>query len=197
VTPGEASKAALRQDMRSRAGRIAAEERKQLSDAALKLLQLQPAWRQSRSVLLFAPLPDELDLWLLLEAGLALGKQMGLPQYDSATASYSAARIQDCAQDLCAGRFGIREPKPACEKMELNRLDLVLVPGLAFDLHGSRLGRGKGFYDRLLANVRGTTCGIAYDHQMVSVVPAEPHDIHVDCILTPTRWIDLQTARRF
>jgi 5-formyltetrahydrofolate cyclo-ligase len=183
--------------MRSRAGRIAPEERKQLSDAALKLLQLQPAWRQSGTVLLFASLPDELDIWPLLEAGLALGKQMGLPQYDTSTASYSAARIQDCAQDLCAGKFGIREPRPGREKMELNRLDLVLVPGLAFDLHGSRLGRGKGFYDRLLAKVRGTTCGIAYDHQIVSVVPAEPHDIHVDCILTPARWIDLQTARRF
>jgi 5-formyltetrahydrofolate cyclo-ligase len=66
-----------------------------------------------------------------------------------------------------------------------------LVPGVAFDLHGRRLGRGKGFYDRLLADVRGKTCGVAFDEQIVREVPVEPHDSDVNCILTPTRWIEL------
>ena len=69
--------------------------------------------------------------------------------------------------------------------------DLILVPGVAFDLHGRRLGRGKGFYDQLLAAVRGTTCGVAFEQQMVREVPVEPHDIHLNSILTPTRWIEL------
>ena len=75
--------------------------------------------------------------------------------------------------------------------MPLNRLDFVLVPGIAFDLQGRRLGRGKGYYDRLLAEVRGKTCGVAFDEQIVDEIPVEPHDIHVNCILTPTRWIEL------
>jgi 5-formyltetrahydrofolate cyclo-ligase len=73
----------------------------------------------------------------------------------------------------------------------LNRLDFILVPGVAFDLHGRRLGRGRGFYDQLLANVRGRTCGVAFDEQIVRDVPIEPHDVSLNCILTPTRWVEL------
>ncbi|MEY2466031.1 MAG: 5-formyltetrahydrofolate cyclo-ligase, partial [Verrucomicrobiota bacterium] len=69
-------------------------------------------------------------------------------------------------------------------------LDLILVPGVAFELHGRRLGRGKGFYDRLLADMRGTTCGVAFDEQIVAEIPVEPHDVHLDYLLTPTRWIE-------
>ena len=67
---------------------------------------------------------------------------------------------------------------------------MILVPGVAFDLHGRRLGRGKGFYDQLLAGVRGTTCGVAFDVQVVRELPQEPHDARVNCILTPTRWLE-------
>ena len=68
-------------------------------------------------------------------------------------------------------------------------LDVVLVPGVAFDLGGRRLGRGAGYYDRLLTGVRGTTCGVAFDEQISGELPVEPHDVHVNCILTPTRWL--------
>jgi 5-formyltetrahydrofolate cyclo-ligase len=65
-----------------------------------------------------------------------------------------------------------------------------LVPGLAFDPSGRRLGRGKGFYDRLLAMVRGRKCGIAFEEQVVPEIPVEPHDIRLDCLLTPRRWME-------
>jgi len=71
-----------------------------------------------------------------------------------------------------------------------NRLDLILVPGIAFDLRGRRLGRGKGYYDRWLPALRGKTCGVAFDEQIVDDIPLEPHDVVVNCILTPTRWIE-------
>jgi 5-formyltetrahydrofolate cyclo-ligase len=70
-------------------------------------------------------------------------------------------------------------------------LDFILVPGVAFDLSGRRLGRGKGYYDRLLKQTRGTTCGVAFDEQIVGEIPVEPHDLNVNCILTPTRWIEV------
>ena len=104
---------------------------------------------------------------------------------------YVACEIKDPEKDLLVGRFGIREPETSCGEIELNRLDFTLVPGVAFDLQGRRLGRGKGFYDRMLAAVRGTTCGVAFDEQIVEEVPVEPHDTRVNCILTPTRWIEL------
>jgi 5-formyltetrahydrofolate cyclo-ligase len=70
-------------------------------------------------------------------------------------------------------------------------LDLVLAPGVAFDLQGHRLGRGKGFYDRLLADVRGVKCGVAFDEQIVDAVPVGPLDVGVDCLVTPTRWLEV------
>jgi 5-formyltetrahydrofolate cyclo-ligase len=70
----------------------------------------------------------------------------------------------------------------------MNRLDFALVPGLGFTTDGRRLGRGKGYYDRVLAQVRGFKCGVAFDQQIVDEIPAEPHDAQLDCILTPTRW---------
>ena len=68
--------------------------------------------------------------------------------------------------------------------------DWLFIPGLGFDLKGARLGRGKGFYDRLLADVRGSKCGVAFDEQLVATVPVGPRDIPLNCILTPTRWIE-------
>jgi 5-formyltetrahydrofolate cyclo-ligase len=140
--------------------------------------------------LLFAPLTDELDAWPLVELALMAGKTVALPAFVSGTNTYTARRIGDVARDVVAGKFGIREPADGCKEIALNQLDLVLVPGLAFDARGGRLGRGKGFYDRLLAGVRGTKCGVAFDEQLVDAVPVGPHDIRLNCILTPTRWIE-------
>jgi 5-formyltetrahydrofolate cyclo-ligase len=75
--------------------------------------------------------------------------------------------------------------------VDLKRLDLVLVPGLAFDRHGRRLGRGRGYYDRLLAEVPGTSCGVAFDEQLVASDPVGPLDVPLNCILTPSHWIEI------
>jgi 5-formyltetrahydrofolate cyclo-ligase len=115
---------------------------------------------------------------------------VALPRYDADADRYEACQIRDESTDLCLGRFGIREPTGDCGRISINRLDLILVPGLAFDLHGRRLGRGKGYYDQLLAVSRGRSCGVAFDEQIVREVPVEPHDALVNCILTPTQWIE-------
>jgi 5-formyltetrahydrofolate cyclo-ligase len=91
--------------------------------------------------------------------------------------------------EIVSGQFGIREPDPDCIEIPSHQLDLVLVPGVAFDLHGRRLGRGKGFYDRLLTEVRGMKCGVAFDEQVLNEIPKESHDIHMNFILTPTRCV--------
>ena len=99
--------------------------------------------------------------------------------------------MQNLRRDIATGAFGIREPAARCPEISLNRLDLILVPGVAFDLHGRRLGRGKGYYDRLLAGVRGVKCGIAFDEQMVNDVPAGPSDVRMDFMVTPTRSVEI------
>ena len=107
------------------------------------------------------------------------------------------AKCMDLDADLATGKFGIREPRSHCGEILLNHLDLALVPGVGFDLKGRRLGRGRGFYDRLLAQISGTKCGVGFDEQIVEAIPTEPHDVHLNYILTPTRWSKVAVDARF
>jgi len=180
----------LRRHVGERLSAMTDAQRHEASSQARSRLDQQKLWQQARSILFFAPLPRELDIWPLLETALSEGKTVGLPRFNPAVKLYGASRILHPTRDVQIGNFGIREPGPDCGELP-TQLDIILVPGMAFDLHGRRLGRGKGFYDRLLAEVRGTTCGVAFDEQIVDEVPVEPHDVHLDYILTPTRWIEL------
>jgi 5-formyltetrahydrofolate cyclo-ligase len=94
--------------------------------------------------------------------------------------------VTDIHVEILSGQFGIREPAPTCVEIPLADLDLVLVPGVAFDASGHRLGRGKGYYDRLLEHFAGKKIGIAFDEQMVGAVPTEKNDGRMDVIVTPT-----------
>lgn len=181
----------LRKQARAAVSAMSVGDQAEAAAAARELLHQQPAWKAATSVLFFAPLRNELDVWPLLTVALGEGKQIALPRYEATGKRYVACRVRNLLTDLVTGRFGIREPKPAGELVELKRLDLILVPALAFDWRGRRLGRGKGFYDRFLGTVHGKTCGVAFDEQMMDAIPVEPHDIRVDCILTPTRWVEL------
>lgn len=182
------SKAALRTQIRAHLEKMPAAERATASTEICLRLKDQEIWKSARSILFYAPLPEEPDIWPLLDDAFALGKTVALPRFAAEQKRYAACRIQNTHVDLQSGRFGIREPTNLCAKISLNELDLILVPGIAFDLNGHRLGRGKGFYDHLLALVRGLTCGVAFDQQIVSEIPIEPHDVRLSCILTPTRW---------
>src|ERR1051326_8534930 len=149
----------------------------------------QPFYANARTVLFFAPLPEEPDVWPSLESALAAGKTVGLPRFSAETKNYVACRVRDLAKDLRVGQFNIREPMPACEELPLRSLDLVLVPGLAFGLWGGRLGRGRGYYDQLLKQVRALKCGIAFDSQLVTRLPLDAHDVRLDCVLPPSQWV--------
>jgi len=181
------SKTELRVQTRALVRAVRPEERQGFSLKLREIVLAHEIWRYAQNVLLFTPLPDEPDITVLLEEAWRGGKTVTLPQTDPATGGYAASIVRNQGE-MRPGRFGVPEPAAGCPVILLNQLDLVLVPGVAFDLLGGRLGRGKGFYDRLLAQVRGHKCGVAYDLQIVSSVPVEPHDIRVDSILTPTRW---------
>jgi len=143
----------------------------------------------AHTILFFAPLRDELDVWPMLEISLALGVNCALPFFGAENNTYGAKLLKTLATDIVIGKFGVREPAASCAEIPLNRFDLVLVPGMAFDLHGHRLGRGQGFYDRILANASGIKCGVAYDFQLLESIPTEAHDAKVDFIFTPSRGV--------
>jgi 5-formyltetrahydrofolate cyclo-ligase len=185
------AKTALRSRISERLRALPEDERRAASQDACARLVRQTPWARAHSILFYAPVPGELDVWPLVALAFALQKNIFLPRYDAASQRYVACRITSPELDLSPGKFGIREPLSSCALAATNRLDLLLVPGVAFDLHGRRLGRGKGFYDRLLSAMRGTRCGVGFDEQIIPEVPAEPHDVVLNCILTPTRWIEL------
>lgn len=185
------AKRVLRKQVQAELERIAPEARAAASAQARATLTAQPLWQQAQSVLFFAPLPEELDVWPLLAEALSAGKQVALPRFVAETRSYVACQIENPETEVELGHFGIREPVVQCIRLASNRVDLILVPGVAFDLHGRRLGRGKGYYDRLLTAVSGTACGVAFDQQLVPEIPVGPHDVRMNCLLTPTRWIAL------
>ncbi len=178
----------MRLSIRARIKCVSPEERTTASAQLCARLASEKIFEDAKTILFFAPLPDEPDIWPLLFEALGKGKTVALPRFDSATQSYSACHVQHPETEVKSGQFGIREPVATCPQIELKRLDLVLVPGVAFDLCGRRLGRGRGFYDRLLALVGGTFVGVVFDEQIVAEVPVEPHDIRLNCILTPSRW---------
>jgi len=185
------TKSRLREQIRARLKALSVEDRAALATRLVGNLLAHRIWTKARSALLFSPITDEPDIRPLIGEALGAGKLTALPFFDASAQCYSARFIRDAAADLVAGEFGILEPRSSCAPAPLlNRLDLVLVPGVAFDAQGWRLGRGKGYYDRLLTQVRGTTCGVAFDEQMVEAIPHEPHDVRLNCILTPTRLIE-------
>jgi 5-formyltetrahydrofolate cyclo-ligase len=190
-----AAKSALRVEIKKALAAINNTERESSSLAACARLKKQDLWHNAQSILFYAPLAKELDLWPLLLEALAAGRTVALPRFSPESGRYIACSIKDTAKDLKPGKFGIREPTDACPEINLKRLDLALVPGVAFDMGGHRLGRGGGYYDRLLAMFGGPACGVAFDRQIVERVPAGPHDVQLNCILTPTRWHLVQGRR--
>jgi 5-formyltetrahydrofolate cyclo-ligase len=191
------AKAVLRDQISAALAKMPAAERTAGSEQIRARLEKHQLWRRANSVLFYAPFAAEPDVWRLLSDALAAGKSAFLPRFDSQKENYVVCEVRDPAADIETGQFGIREPRAGCPKISLNRLDLILVPGIAFDLEGRRLGRGKGYYDRLLAELEGEKCGVAFDQQIVNRVPVEPHDMRLNCIVTPTRWQAVTGRARF
>jgi 5-formyltetrahydrofolate cyclo-ligase len=164
------------------------------SREAAQILLERPEWKAAKHLLGYLALKDELELSAILKTAFTDGKTVALPRFIPETGDYGAAVLpeKEGFATLSFGRFGVLEPAASSPMLPLNQLDFVLVPGVAFDPSGRRLGRGKGFYDRLLAETNNSCikCGVALDEQLVAAIPAESHDVSMNFILTPSRWID-------
>lgn len=112
-------------------------------------------------------------------------KKFYLPRYNAASGLYDMVKIEDFKRDLVVGKYGISEPREDLEKASQIELEsmLFLVPGVAFDVRCQRLGRGKGFYDRLLLTKKFSV-GVFFECQKAEKIPAEAHDIALDLIIT-------------
>jgi 5-formyltetrahydrofolate cyclo-ligase len=178
------TKAELRREARAR---LAAIDRAGRDSASLEIARR--VWEVeavacARTLLLFAGRPDEVETDPIAEEARRRGIRVAYPLCDAATGCLTLHSPEGA---LVPGAYGIREPDPASSVLlETGAIDAVLVPGLAWDRAGGRLGRGAGYFDRLFGDAewRGFRCGLFFAAQEVPAVPLDPWDAHLDAVVT-------------
>lgn len=184
MTVAAADKRLVRARMRALKAQLTDVRRAEAAEAVFSALERTALFQRADRILLYCSLPDELPTRDFLEKW-AGRKQLFLPRVNGDMLEllpYDKARLR-------AGAYMIDEPE-GDDIADVSSMHLVVVPAVAFDCRGTRLGRGKGFYDRLLAETNVATVGVGYDFQLVDcLLPAEPHDVALDVIITESRVI--------
>lgn len=195
-------KTALRNKIRLLKATLTPEQRRALSAEIIDRLMATEAVKRARTIMMYHPLDDEPDTQGALDILRDEGKIVLLPHVVNDTDM--TLRVYTCREDLTTGAFGIQEP-PACGQSQgwraattvrpyygqpqggtLHRpIDVAVVPGVAFDHRGNRLGRGRGYYDRLLSHMNGTyKIGLCFPFQIVDHVPTTDTDIKMDLVVS-------------
>jgi 5-formyltetrahydrofolate cyclo-ligase len=179
-------KSRLRREIRAALGRITAEERKRAARSAQA--QLLDVMERSQATVVLAYLGDglELDLDPTIEMILDRGGTVAVPVVLPDRGRMVPARITSLDPSAFdRDRYDLRSPRAPVETIDLDRLDVVLVPGVAFTTTGHRLGRGGGYYDRLLGELpnRVRRVGVCHALQVVPTLPVEPHDAGIDDLI--------------
>ncbi len=160
---------------------------------AARLAQL-PAYISAQAVIGYCGSTQrgEIDTHPMLQTVLESGKLLALPRVEGGLADGKMMLLQITDLKLLEpNRLGILEPPADADVIALSALDLIIIPGTAFDRKGNRLGAGGGFYDRLLAvKNHPKTVALAFDCQLVDCVPVAQHDVSVDFIITESQTID-------
>jgi 5-formyltetrahydrofolate cyclo-ligase len=147
---------------------------------------------EARIALLYTPAPGEVDTQEIIKRSYLYHKIVVLPAYDPQTKKMTLRKVDDPEKDLIQGPRGNMEPNPErCKTVPLDCLDIAIIPGLAMDEKGGRIGLGNGYYDRLIPDLPITTrkVGLVFEDQIVSMVPMENHDKYVDIVVTDERII--------
>ncbi len=170
------TKADIRQQIRTRKALLTPSQMTAYSATVCRGVLHSPKWRMAHCVLLYHPLPDEVDIRPLIADAYSRGCTVLLPAVIGRDVEL---RIYGGIHSLRPGAYGIMEPTgPLFPPAQYGSIDLALVPGMAFTAEGHRLGRGKGYYDRLLPLLPNAwRMGICFPFQLLPAIPTEPHDV--------------------
>jgi 5-formyltetrahydrofolate cyclo-ligase len=187
--PASTSKSELRKTIRARLQAMTDEQRHASSLAACSRLLSLEAFVHASSVMLYMPLAMEVDVTPVAIRCFQSQRTVCVPRVDWDRRDMEAVSVtsfDDHVMDV--DEHGLRSPRGG-RLVVPSTIDLVVVPGIAFDAGGRRLGRGGGYYDRFLSRLRrgATTVGIAFDEQIVDKVPVNDEDVSVDVIVTDRR----------
>jgi 5-formyltetrahydrofolate cyclo-ligase len=195
----------LRRTMAAERGRLSPEARAEAAREVVARVLALPAFKamkdrgQGACLAGFVAIRGELDPAGALAAARAAGVGVALPRVDTTwppRLRFHRARGQ---ADLADGPYGLTEPLPSCPEVDVSEIDLMLVPGLAFDAAGGRVGFGGGFYDDAGRRVRegarpGLMVAVGYDFQLVERCPTDERDVRVDVVVTDARTIVVGAA---
>ena len=177
----------LRTDAKVNRDALTQEEIHFLSGRICSILQKQPSFENAEMIYFYYPLGSEASLLPVAEQALSSGEKVACPRVCGDTMDFYEIHT---LTEFEKGMFGVMEPTGIKQMKEANAL--VLVPGLAFDLKGGRMGYGKGYYDRYLARYpRCYKIGICYERQIVPKVFCDPHDISMDALVTDEKFYEL------
>ncbi len=190
-------KSQLRNEMRERMKAIPPGEAAEKSQAACSLLIAEPVFRNSRTIMIYLSIPGEVDTRDLATQGWKGGKSVLVPKVDWEHKHMDPVVIRSLDAGVREGRYGIPEPVEG-EPHPLDEIDLIVVPAVAFDRRGYRLGRGGGYYDRFLAHpqVRAVACGLGFEVQVVDQVPTDSHDHPIDMLVTEKQVLQFAPPRQ-
>lgn len=179
-----AEKARLRRQALDWLATLSSQARIAGDEALFRRFLALPQIESVRTVLLYHGMDTEPDTVRLLSPLWDMGKQVCLPR--CLPGNQMEARLVQRDSTLVRHPYGMLEPGPDCPLIPPDQIDLVLVPGLAFDRSGGRLGRGGGYYDRWLAGFSGITAALCRDGLLMEAIPRLPHDLGVDLVVTET-----------
>lgn len=185
-------KARLRKEILRTRDLVSPEAMAKKSLAIMDRLFKLEKFKSARIIHIFVSFGSEVSTELIIKNSLKIGKRVVVPITDYKAKRLILSEITDYDLDLKPGRWGILEPRNEVVRiMSPDHLDMILIPGLAFDAAGHRLGHGAGYYDRLLARYknRPLTMALAYELQVVDDVPVMEYDVKIDGIITEERVI--------
>ena len=183
-------KTAIRKEILSQRKKLTADEVEVKSAQIVSRIIEFSIVDQPQVIMCYMDFRNEVQTEALIEYLLSLGKVVVLPKVNPETNLLDLFQIEGF-KDLIVSSMGILEPADHLVSALPTDIDLILAPGVAFDLRGYRMGYGAGYYDKLLPQIRPdcNVIGLAFDLQIVEELPVESHDQPMDSILTETRWI--------
>lgn len=183
------TKAELRRQMRKLRANMGDEARAAASLAIVQRVLAHESYAQAETVALYADFRQEVQVEALLAGARRDGKRVVLPRVEDG--GTLTLRLVLPEAPLVLSPLGIAEPASSSPTVAPRQVDLFVVPGLAFDTRGGRLGYGRGHYDRLLLSAQGnaTLVGLAFECQVVDAVPLEVHDVRLNHVVTERRWL--------
>ncbi|MEM3399790.1 MAG: 5-formyltetrahydrofolate cyclo-ligase [Candidatus Micrarchaeia archaeon] len=185
-------KHAIREKIRKRRQAHSLEERRRKSELIMQRLFSLPEFKHAKTILMYISYEEEVQTHEMIERAVALGKRVVVPITDTETGELKLSLLKNM-RELRKGAHGIYEPMHI-HQVSPEEIELAVVPGVAFDIEGTRLGHGHGYFDKLLKKIKAPFIGLAFEFQVVFRIPREEHDVPVDKIITEKRILDVRSS---